>query len=138
MEKKFEFLEHTADIKFRAFGKTLEEVFENSALAMLNIIYKGKVKEEKKLKIKANGKDIESLLYNFLEEFLFLFDSENFLLSDVKNIKINEKNFTAEAEVVGDDVINYKTSVHVKAITYNEMFVKKDKNKYTAQVVVDV
>ncbi len=138
MEKKFEFLEHTADIKFRAFGKTLEEVFENSALAMLNIIYKGKVKEEKKLKIKANGKDIESLLYNFLEEFLFLFDSENFLLSDVKNIKIDEKNFTAEAEVVGDDVINYKTSVHVKAITYNDMFIKKDKDKYTAQVVVDV
>lgn len=138
MEKKFEFLEHTADIKFRAFGKTLEKVFENSALAMLNIIYKGKVKEEKKLKIKANGKDIESLLYNFLEEFLFLFDSENFLLSDVKNIKINEKNFTVEAEVVGDDVINYKTSVHVKAITYNDMFVKKDKDKYTAQVVVDV
>jgi len=138
MEKKFEFLEHTADIKFRAFGKTLEEVFENSALAMLNIIYKGKVKEEKKLKIKANGKDIESLLYNFLEEFLFLFDSENFLLSDVKNIKINEKNFTAEAEVVGDDVINYKTSVHVKAITYNEMYIKKTKKGWEAQVVVDV
>jgi SHS2 domain-containing protein len=138
MEKKFEFLEHTADIKFRAFGKTLEEVFENSALAMLNIIYKGKVKEEKKLKIKANGKDIESLLYNFLEEFLFLFDSENFLLSDVKNIKINEKNLTVEAEVSGDDAKNYKISAHIKAITYHEMFVKKDKNKYAAQVVVDV
>jgi SHS2 domain-containing protein len=138
MEKKFEFLEHTADIKFKAFGKTLEEVFENSALAMLNIIYKGKVKEEKKLKIKANGKDIESLLYNFLEEFLFLFDSENFLLSDVKNIKINEKNLTVEAEVSGDDAKNYKISAHIKAITYHEMFVKKDKNKYAAQVVVDV
>jgi len=135
---KFKFLEHTADIKFKAFGKTIEEVFENSALAIANIMYKGKVKEEKKLRINVRGKDFESLLYNFLEEFLFLFDSKNFLLSDVKNIKINEKNFTVEAEVVGDDVINYKTSVHVKAITYNDMFVKKDKDKYTAQVVVDV
>lgn len=138
MEKRFEFLEHTADIKFRAFGKTIEEVFENSVLAIANIMYKGKVKEKKKLKIKIKGKDPENLLYNFLEEFLFLFDSKNFLLSDVKSIKINEKNLTAEAEVSGDDAKNYKINIGIKAITYNEMFVKKDKNKYTAQVVVDV
>jgi len=136
--KKFIFLEHTADIKFQAFGKDLGEVFENSALAIANIMYKGKVKGKKKLKIKGKGKDPENLLYNFLEEFLFLFDSKNFLLSDVKSIKINEKNLTAEAEVVGDDSKNYSGLDHIKAITYNEMFVKKDKNKYTAQVVVDV
>ena len=136
--KRFEFLEHTADIKFRAFGKTLGEVFENSALAIANIMYKERVKGKKKLKIKVKGKDPENLLYNFLEEFLFLFDSKNFLLSDVKSIKINEKNLTAEAEVVGDDSKNYSGLDHIKAITYNEMFIKKDKNKYTAQVVVDV
>lgn len=138
MEKKFEFLEHTADIKFRAFGKTIGEVFENSALAISNIMYKGKVKEEKKLKVKVKGKDLESLLYNFLEEFLFLFDSENFLLSGIESIKINEKNLTTEAEVSGDDAKNYKINIGIKAITYNEMFITKDKNKYTAQVVVDV
>ena len=138
MEKKFEFLEHTADIKFRAFGKTLEEVFENSALAISNIIYKEEIKEEKKLKIKVKGKDLESLLYNFLEEFLFLFDSENFLLSDVKSIKIDEKNLTAEAEVSGDDAKNYKINIGIKAITYNEMFVKKGKDGWETQVVVDV
>ena len=48
MEKKFEFLEHTADIKFRAFGKTLEEVFENSALAVSSIYSK-----EKKISLKS-------------------------------------------------------------------------------------
>jgi len=135
---KFKFLEHTADIKFKAFGKTIEEVFENSALAIANIMYKGKVKKEKKLRINVRGKDFESLLYNFLEEFLFLFDSENFLLSDVKNIKINEKNLTVEAEVSGDDAKNYKISAHIKAITYNEMYIKKTKKGREAQVVVDV
>jgi len=135
---KFKFLEHTADIKFRAFGKTLEEVFENSALAISNIMYKGKVKEEKKLKIKVKGKDLENLLYNFLEEFLFLFDSEIFLFSGVESIKIDEKNFTAEAEVSGDDAKNYKINIGIKAITYNEMFVKKAKDGWEAQVVVDV
>jgi len=138
MKKKFEFLEHTADIKFRAFGKTLEEVFENSALAMLSTMYKEKVKEEKKLKIKVEGKDLENLLYNFLEEFLFLFDSKNFLFSDVKHIKIDEKNLTVEAEISGDDAKDYKIITSIKAVTYNEMFVKKAKDGWEAQVVVDV
>ncbi|MFH1501297.1 MAG: archease [archaeon] len=132
---KFKFLEHTADIKFRAFGKSLEEVFENAALAMFNSMYGGKVKSNIKRKIKVSGKDNESLLYNFLEEFLFLLDSENFFLSTVKvKIKGNE----LQAEVVGDKARNYEVHLDVKAVTYNEMFVKKEKLKYVCQVVLDV
>ena len=41
---KYKFLEHTADIKFQAFGKTFEQAFENSALAVANIISKDKIK----------------------------------------------------------------------------------------------
>ena len=138
MKKKFEFLEHTADIKFRAFGKSIKEVFENSALALFNILYDKKVKERKSYKIKARGNDFESLLYNFLEEFLILLDSKNFLPDRIKNLKLNEKKLRIEAEVVGDNAKNYIINEHIKAITYNEMFVKKDKNKWTNQVVVDV
>ena len=138
MKKKFEFLEHTADIKFRAFGRNVEEVFENSALALFNILYDKKIKEKKSYKIKVKGNDFESLLYSFLEEFLILFDSRNFLPGKIKNLKLNEKKFEIELEVVGDNIKNYKTSVHVKAITYNAMFVKKQKNRWTSQVVVDV
>lgn len=135
---KFKFLPHTADIKFQAFGKNLKEVFENSALALSNTIYEGKIKEKKKFKITAQGNDLESLLYNFLEEFLVLFDSENFLLSKIKELKFDEDKLKIEAEVTGDDVINYETSMHIKAITYNEMFVKKKDNKWISQVVLDI
>ena len=135
---KFKFISHTADIKFQAFGKTIKEVFENSALALFNVFYNGKVKEKRKFKIKAKGKDFESLLYNFLEEFLLLFDSENFLPGKIKNLKVDLKEFKIRCEVFGDEINNYKASVHVKAITYNEMFVKKLKDKFASQVVVDV
>ena len=134
---KFKFIPHTADVKFQAFGKTLKEVFKNSALALFDTFYDGKVKEKKKFKIKAKGNDLESLLYEFLEEFLVLFDSKHFLPSKIKNLKLDKNNFKIEVEVVGDYIKNYKTSVHVKAITYNEMFIKKEKN-WIAQVVVDV
>lgn len=136
--KKFKFLEHTADLKFQAFGKDIEEVFKNSALAMIFSIYDKKIKEDKKIKINVKGKDFESLLYNFLEELLFLFDSENFLMSKIEKIKINKKKFELNAEISGDNAENYETHVDIKAITYNDMFVKKQRNKYIAQVVLDV
>ncbi|MFH1607841.1 MAG: archease [archaeon] len=132
---KYKFLEHTADIKFQAFGKTLEESFENSALAMFNAMFNGKVKEKIKKNVSVQGNDNESLLYNFLEELLFLFDSEGFFVSRVK-VKIKEKEL--EAEILGDKAENYKIHLDVKAITYNEMFIRKEKNKWIAQVVVDV
>jgi len=65
-----------------------------------------------------------------------LFDSRNFLVSEIKNLKI--KKFQIEAEVLGDDAKNYKIKQHVKAVTYNEMFVKKQRSKWVAQVVIDV
>ena len=136
--RKFKFLPHTADRKFQAFGKTLEKVFENSALALFNIIYDEKISENKKFKISVKGKDLENLMYNFLEEFLVLIDSKNFLPSKITNLKFDQKNLKIKAEVIGDDAENYNISEHVKAVTYNKMFIKKIKNNWTSQVVLDV
>jgi SHS2 domain-containing protein len=135
---KYKFLSHTADMKFQAFGKSIEEMFANSALAMFSSMYEGKIKEKRTSKIKAKGKDFESLLYNFLEELLVLFDGEQFFLSKVKSLKIDEKKFRLEAKVIGDYAENYKINIDVKAITYHEMFVKKEKDKWVCQVVLDV
>ncbi|MCK4552648.1 archease [Candidatus Pacearchaeota archaeon] len=135
-KSNFKFLEHTADIKFQAFGKSLEEVFENSALAMFNSMFDGKVKKTQKFKVKAEGKDNENLLYNFLEELIVLFDGKQFFLSGVEKIKI--KDGKLQAEVVGDKAENYEINIDVKAITYSEMFVKKKGSEWIAQVVLDV
>lgn len=133
---KYKFLEHTADIKFQAFGKDVEEVFENSVLAMFNSMSKEKIGKEIKKKIKVSGKDYESLLYNFLEELLFLFDSEGFFLGEVEKSGI--KDFKLIAEVAGDKAENYELETDVKAVTYNDMFVREEKGKWIGQVVLDV
>jgi SHS2 domain-containing protein len=137
--QKYVYLPHTADVKFQAFGKNLNFVFENSALAFSHAMYAGKVKRKlkKRVNIRGNGNDFESLLYNFLEQLIILLDSENFFLSKAK-VKINEKKMTLSAELHGDDAKNYKIGLDVKAITYNEMFVKKVKDKWACQVVLDV
>ena len=137
--KEFKFIEHTADIKFQAFGNTLEEAFKNSALATRQTIAEDiKVASKIKKTIKVKGQDVKSLLYNFLEEFLYLLDSEDFLLADIENIKINKKQSILTAELIGDSASNYEFTNEVKAITYNEMFVRQEKNKWITQVVLDV
>jgi len=133
--KKFRFFKHTADVKFRAYGKTLEEAFENAGLAIVNVMYKGKVKKKMKRKIQISGRDRESLLYNFLEELLFLLDTESFFLASCK-VKI--KDSVLEAELQGDNAKNYPAEIDVKAVTYNEMLIKQEKNFWVCQVVVDV
>lgn len=136
-EKKFKFLEHTADVKFQAFGKTIEQVFVNSALAEKETIC-GKIKVSSKIKkeITVSGKDNESLLYSFLEKFLYLLDAEDFLLNKVKEIKISKGKL--KATFLGDSAKRYKFRNSVKAVTYNEMFVRKEKNTWITQVVLDV
>lgn len=134
---KFEFLEHTADVKFQAFGKSLEKAFENAALALKETIAgKIKIKARIKKKIVIEGKDNPSRLYKFLEEFLYLLDAEDFILSKVK-VKFFQKS-RLEVEVWGDNSRNYKFTNEVKAVTYNQMFVKKEKAGWICQVVLDV
>jgi SHS2 domain-containing protein len=136
---RYKFLKHTADVKFQAVGKTLEEAFENASLALIKVMTKGartKAKEEKKFEIR--GKDNENLLYGFLEEILFLLDAENFLMRKIKKIEIKKDKLVAE--ILGDKASNYEFSNDVKAVTYNEMFVKFEENKkcWIVQVVLDV
>ncbi|MCK4550749.1 MAG: archease, partial [Candidatus Aenigmarchaeota archaeon] len=79
--KKFEYLEHTADAKFKAYGKSLEEAFSNAALAVFNIMVDTKKVEPKiKKEIEITGKNKETILFDFIDELLFFLDAENFIL----------------------------------------------------------
>ncbi len=134
------FLSHTADVKFQATGKNLEQAFEQSAIALQQTIAPElKIKSKIKKQIKIEGHDLGSLLYNFLEEFIYKLDAEDFLFSEMKKIEIiKNKKFTLNAEISGDKASNYKISNPVKAITYNDMFIKKQGKNFVCQVVLDV
>jgi SHS2 domain-containing protein len=134
LDVPFEYLQHTADCKFRAYGKTKEEMFRNAALAMTNVMVN--VNDIKPLEIReinVTGDDDMQLLYNFLEQLLFLLDTESFLACMVKELEIEGK--VLHAKVYGDcDIKKYDVHCDVKAVTYNEMEVT---DKYV-QVVVDL
>ncbi len=138
--KKFEFLDiTTADVCFKAYGKTLEELLESVALAINKIMLNGKIEpiEEREINVKAN--DLKSLIFEWINELLFFIDTESLFLSKF-NIKVDEKNFTVSGKAYGESFNEDKHEIltEVKAPTYHKMEVKRENGIWTAQVIVDI
>lgn len=144
MSKDYKIIEDTAtaDIAFRAYGESLEEAFSNSGLCLFNIITdidKVETKLEKEIEIKSEDK--ESLLFDFLSEFLYIFDTENFIFSKI-DTKIDEdrKNLKLKAISKGEKFNPNKHSIksEVKAVSYFDMKIEEKDGKWMCQVVLDL
>jgi SHS2 domain-containing protein len=138
--KKFTLIDiSTADMAFVASGATLEELFENAAAAMFYVMTGSEVKPEKEKKVEVAAPDIEGLMVDWLNELLFVFDTEKMLFSKFQvKIKKNggcELSGTASGEVVTPE---HKLKAYVKAATYHMLEVKKEKKRWKVQVVLDV
>ena len=133
----YRLLPHTADLKIEVFDKTLKSAFKESALALIKTMSEGiEIMPKKSISIKAKGNNKEDLFVSFLGEFLFLFDAKRFIASDIKSLKIKDNKL--EAVVLGDSADKYDFSNKVKAITYNQLSVSKNKAGYKIVFVVDV
>ena len=72
---RYEYGEHTADILVIAYGCTLEEAFKNAALGVANLTYyTDRVEPREYVEVKVDGDDLEQLLFNWIDEFIYLFD----------------------------------------------------------------
>ncbi len=141
--EQYEYLEHTADAKFRAYGKTLEEVFENSALAMFNVMIDTKnVLVETSMEISLKSPGLDTLLIDWLSELLFLFEVEETIFGEfrVEEIREEEGEYSLKARASGD---KWNLEIHpfeteIKAVTYNQLELEKTHVGWVAQVVVDL
>ena len=138
---KYTYLEHTADAKFRAFGKDLAEAFQNAALATAGLMWDVReIALQQSEPVVVTGMDLNQLLVGFLEEILFLLDSRRFLLGKVDHVHIlkSDSGYRLEAAFRGDvHEGQYEIFGDVKAITYSEMLVKQN-DRCLVQVVVDM
>lgn len=143
MKVKYKFLDHPADAFIEAYGDSLEELLENSALAMFDVmvnVNKVEPKVERKLEVK--GFDLENLLYNWLEEWLFYYYSESLVFSKFKVEQIVKRNeeYTVKAKGWGEffNPEKHEPEVEVKAATYCQMFIGKVNDKWIARFILDI
>lgn len=139
--KKFEFVDiTTADVAFVAYGKDLNELFANAALAMFEImIDTSTVEKVEKRSVKCEGHDLESLLVNWLNDLLIFVDSENLAFSEFE-VSVDEKNLKLDATCYGEkiDRRKHETRTLVKAATYHKIKVENRDGVWSAQVIVDI
>jgi SHS2 domain-containing protein len=142
-ERLYELFEHTADIGVRVRGKTLKELFRNSALTMFDIISRGKSENQKIRKsqlksynIKQKAENREELFINWLNELLSLSATKELIFSDLQIHKLNPKNL--QATVTGSPIKEYELNTEIKAATYHGLKLDKDKSGWQAEVIFDV
>lgn len=139
--KKFEFLDLApADASFEAYGKTLSEVFENAALATFETMIDTKqVKPLIEKRIELSAKDLESLMFDWLNELIFYMGSENLAFSDF-DVKVDEKNIKLVGKCRGEEIDRSKHEVRteVKSATYHQMEIKKTGKMWKARVILDI
>ena len=136
--KNFEYFEVTADIGFRAYGKNLNEAFENAGLAIFNIISDtDDIDSTKEISFEITSEDNVSLLYDYLEELLFYHEVE-FMLFSQFDVEIGE-NFHLKATISGEpiDWDKHERKTEIKAITFHKMEVRLN-DIVELQAIVDL
>ncbi len=139
---KFKILEHTTDLKVKAQGKDLAELFKNTAVGMFlgslgQEDFKTKKtaqKSERKLEISAD--DLKALLVNFLNELIFLSDTYNEIYLDFKFEKVSETELKGIA--YGQSIPEPGFKAEVKAATFHQLKIKKTKSGHLAIVLFDI
>jgi len=138
-EKKFEIVEHTADVGVRAYGDTISECFENAARGMFAIITdNSKIESVEEYSIKLKSNDLENLLVDWLSELLFLNSAYNLVFGDFK-VRIDENDFSLDGKAFGEkyDRNKHRYGMEIKAVTYHMLEVKKG-SPCVVQVLFDI
>jgi len=136
---KYEYIDHTADLGFRARGATLKELFVNAAQALFGVLVSLKtvfVRQERSVEVTATA--LDGLLVSWLNELLYLFDTENLLLRDFHIDTMNDRHL--EATVGGEfvDPLRHQIKTGIKAVTYHQVYVEKRHGLWEGQVILDL
>jgi SHS2 domain-containing protein len=139
MVKRFEILDHTADIGIIVHGETLKALFENAGEAFFHLITDlRKVKLRIERRVNIEGESLDRLMVDWLSELLYLHDVENLLFRGFKVDSVGEDGLKAivKGELFQEGVHVIKTEV--KAVTYHQIEVRQENKGWRAQVILDL
>ncbi len=138
MEKGFEFIDHTADVGIVAHGASINQAFANAARGLFSIITDlDDIREALHRDIEATAPDQESLLVAWLNELIYLFDTDNIIFNRFDITRLDNTHLEARAYGEKVDSSRHKLKTGVKAATYHMLKVEKN-NGYQAQVLFDI
>ena len=140
---RYKFLEHTADVYIASYGTSIEEAFENAALAFFEVMTDtDKVDPYLEEIVEIEEDDMKALLYSWIEDLLLKFDIDRMIYSKFHVEQINTVNgkYTLKARIWGESFNERKhpSRTEVKAITYHMMEISKRCNKIEIRFLLDI
>ncbi len=140
--KRFEFIEHTADVAVRVYGGSLKELFTSAALAMFAVLVaKKKNKPEASLteiSVEKKAESLEDLLKAWLDELLFHYSAKGHVLRRIKALNVEEGQMQGAVLMDCFDPEHYEAKNEIKAVTYHGLKVENIRNRWRAYILFDV
>ncbi|RJS71726.1 archease [Methanophagales archaeon] len=138
---KYVYIEHPSDVGFEAYGDTLEELFANAAIATYSFmtdVDEIEEEEEWEREIEIKSEDLYSLMFDWLDEMIFMFEAESLVMKKF-DIDVNSMDFSITGTCRGGrfDPYKHESGIIIKAVTYNMMEIKRNEI-WHARVVLDV
>ena len=128
-----------ADLTVEGLGENVVDAIKNVALGMFNALtpLEG-IKPVEEFVIEADGRDLESLIFNLMDEFLYFNDVDNLVVSEIL-LKVDQDKFQAKAYCKGEklDPSRHQTGIAIKAVTFHQMKVTETDEGFLARVVFD-
>ncbi len=138
MEKEFETLNHTADVGIIAYGSDMNEAFANAAKGLFSLITElDDVEEVLYRDIELTVSEQESLLVEWLNELIYLFDVENVIFKRFDIAQLSDTHLKARSYGHKVDSSRHKLKMGVKAATYHMLKISKS-NGISVQILIDI
>jgi SHS2 domain-containing protein len=135
----FEIFEHTADLGLRVQAADREALFAEAARALFSVLVVnlGEVRGVQTKAFTIEGGDDDYLLFDWLSELLYTFDTERVLLSQF-DVQLTGEGVRATCRGEPIDPSRHQLDHEVKAITYHELKVEQVADGWRAEVIVDI
>jgi len=139
-----EFLDHPADLRMRVMAPTLEALFERSAEGLFQVITDvQRVMPMKRQTVSVSAVSSEDLLILWLQEWLYAFHTERYVFArfHAEVLKVSERQWSCQGTGEGEPIHPERhalSSREVKAVTYHGVQIKKVKDQWMVEVVLDV
>ena len=134
----YEVFDHTADLGLRVRAADIETLFAEAARALYStIVDLSHVQPQQRETFRIEGRDRDYLLFDWLNELLFTFETKHLVLSEFQ-VQLHDGGLIAEAVGEPLDPQRHRLEHEVKAITYHGLVVKEEEDGWLAEVIVDI
>ena len=132
-------INHTADDGYEIIADSLEELFYEAGYELLDMLYDRKTISEKDTKeINLESPSLDMLLHDFLAELLEIAQYELFPIKRIEILELSDQKLRAKVYGEPFDPKKHKFRLEIKAVTYHQLAVKKQGNKWFGRVIFDL